>query len=736
MPVKNHLGIPPSYWNIFVEAINNVDEFYKTAFGNIVEHMNIFVLTRYPDIRIKLTALLNNKPDYKDFLRKISTGLHTELRNNANAILLTCFPDREPVPLKNIVSGFFRSASGIEEWQSFCLGLNYSKEALDQLYQQLGSFVEGSKTYALLLLYYHKYHLTENEIEEMVKGLLGPAYFMDRKTIRLSDSSAGILSEPGFFDKIIPYLNNPQAERAERAALTLLDYHNAKLNGQQRAIAWTLQIESYEQSFFDFALKHEDLLQNEAFVESVIEYAAQTGKETLLAHYCKTQKDPTAWKVFFIRFIAKAERFHADLLLELHNWLISHTNKFPGTKTAIAATLTELLQVPAYTEHKYQNNIYQFLLLIADEFEVADKSAILASIEPGSFHINEELLLALALRANFTIPGNYLPSGGHSYMTLFTPYQPWFIENVQAEKLERLLVDTENLPAELLSITGQVILYGQLSAKELEVISEKNILGAYFSMLVNFCRNQPVHIEKMIEIREIGGVKTYQVAETKVHRGIIKNFFQYLLSEKANRDIYINTLKAELDKLGAENVDEYLLELIAYDERIEFKNIEKLLDLLLDRPYLLKKELAYYLSGYFANNISAEEKPLLKEAIENFLSAISNHFEREGSAEKYNLILWLFSLALLSVTDDVPDIARDSFLLGLRYVFLEKNSIQRALHNPPEILFKAGDLFHYTNTLFAKIDATRIKRIIEYGTQSNVPEISSCCRILNALSGK
>lgn len=737
MPLSNHLGLPPAYWKMFLDALINTDQLYLTSFEKAVENMRFFVLTRYPDIRISLTALLNNKPSYKDILKRTSKGLNTNARANANAILLTCFPDQEAETLRKIVSGFFDSSSDTSEWQSFCFGLNYNKETLHELYQHLGDFVEGAKTYALTLLYYHEYDLKADEIGDLVKGSLGPGYFFGRVTTRLSDTQSGILSNPSFFDKIVPYLQHPENDRSERAASTLIDYHYDKLTDEQKAIAWTLRIESYQKSFFEFSLNHEELLTNQAFIESALKYSQTKSKETILALFCKTFTDPRIWHEFFLRVLTEAERYDHGTLLELHNWLISYNRKYEGKKEIFAETVKDLLLIPSYKETLNDNNIYLSLLLIADEFQVANKGEIINSIQLIHRFINEELYCALALRSDFKIPLNYIRDPHNSYITLFAKYEPSFIAAIPKDELNRYLIDSENLPKDLLTKIEQVILFGQLEKAELDSISEKSDVGAYFSMLIEFCRNQPVQIEKLLQIREIGGVKRYQAPETKTHMSVIRRLYRHLLNSEDNRKIYIASLKKELENPNTEHFTDYLLELIAEDENIEFQHIEKLLSILLDKPYLLKENLAYYLSGFFSDHIKVEENEQYKIAIENFLSAIVNSFANDRrDDDRFNLILWLFSLTLLKVSDDVSDTAKHSFLLGLRYVFLEKNSLDRALLNPPEIFFKAGDLFHYTDILFDKVDFIKIKQIISEGVNSNIPEIRSCCRILYALSGQ
>lgn len=735
MPLSNHLGIPPSYWRMFLDALNKSDQFYEQAFANAVSNLRHFVLTRYPDIRISLTTLLENKPAYKDFLKKVSTRLNRALRNGANSILVTCFPDQEFESLHRTISGFYESSSNTQEWQSFCLGLNYSEKTLQQIHDRLGEYVEGAKTYALILLYYHKYSLTDAEINDLVNGLLGPGYFFDRTTVRFSDSQSGILSHPSFSDKLISYLSDADVKKAERAGNLLLDFHNKTLTTEQRASAWSLRIEDYEQYFFDFSLEQESLLADPAFSKAVASYSETQKKETILNLFLSTQTKPDAWKEFLLRFITKSESFDHGILYRVLHWLISYTRKFPDKAPDVSNALSTLLLIPAYKESARDSNVYLYLLLLADHFGADNKAEIQNKIQDSHYFVNEELILALALRSVFPIPVNFIPSRTQNHITLFATYDASFITEVPKEELELYLIDTENISDQLLSKIEQILLFGQLDEAQLQTISVKSSLGAYLSILLSYCRHLKVDIDKLFETRDIGGVKTYQFPTTQKHRKIIIKLYRFLLRSEENLQIYFASLRKQLDDPNNKNFHEHLLELIARDEPISFNHFERLLSDLLDRPYLIKEDMSEYLSHFLANHVTAGEKENYCRAIENFLSAIVNRFDKEGQDGQYNLILWLFSIALIHLSQRTSDIAKESFLLGLRYVFLEKNNMARALIHPPEIFFRAGDLLHYTNVLFSKIKQETIRELIETGVESNIPEISACCRVLYAISG-
>ena len=734
MPLKNHMGIPPSYWRIFLDALLAAEQLYLTAFLEALEDLRPFVLTRYPDIRLRLTKLLYEKPLYKDELRRAAAGLHTGLRNNANSILLTCFPDQEAGALVALVSGFFTHASS-EEWHSFVLGLNYSEDVLNGLYAAKDKLVEGAKAYAFVLLRYHQYPLTKSDANEMVKGLLGPGYFFDRPGLGRTLAQPSILSSKDFLTQLTEYLTNPDINRAQHAASLLLEHHVSSLTLPQLALIHSLQIESFEEGLFRFVDENDALHSNDEFVQLVIAYSEKTKTPTLLSLFYRAQKDGKVWRELFLRFVQRAEKYSADKLDRLHEWLIGFARHSSEQRRSIAEGLKELLLIPAYKEQAANGSIYLYLQIMADQFSIGDKQEMLRLLSLHYHFPDEEILLALALRSGFAIPDNYSQLSYVAHITLFAPYHPDFVATISTEGLERFLVDEENISEQFLPTIEQAILCGQLSEDELNKLGNKNNLAAYTALLVNFCRGKAIDVAKLFKVREIGGAKSYQQNETEKHRQVIWKFYRILLRKPEHRRAYYDALKREMDDPNSEKLHEYLLELLAAHEPMELRHFQRLLDEFLDRPFYLREDLADYLCEYFINPIPQVEGDEFKKLVEKFLLAVVNHYEKEGRDDRYNLHLWLFALVLLRLSSDVLPVAQTAFLLGLRYVFLERNDMQRMLHTPPEIFFRAGDLLRHTHGLLSQIEPQRLQQIISNGAQSNIPEIKAVCRMLFALSG-
>lgn len=738
MPVSNHLGIPPAYWRLFISALIETDKEYPNEFMKAVDGLNKFILTRYPDIRIAFRRLFSEKPIYQDILKESMSGLNTGLKIKSAAILVVCFPETEFLALEKNILGFVYSLHDTE-WQSFCLGLNYSKRVLDYLHSSLTKFTEGAKTYALALLYHHKYKLTQGQIDNLITGLLGEGYFFDNPGIKISGSPSGILSQSTNYEKMVDSLLVEDLAISTKASSILKQYHFEKLDLKLKAIVWLLQIESYERNIFDFALNHIELFSQADFVNSMIGFSESfikaKKKQPLLYVLLKIEKGELNWKDLILRFIEKSERFDKDILHELFQFLLSFCRKYPQNREKISANLKDILQIPAYKENNRNNDIYPILSLIASEFEAIESDKLLPVLTNYRVSLStEEVFCALAIRNHCNIESVNISYLQKNYVILFTPYTPLFFEQITQKEIESILVESEDIPDDFIVKTTDILLKGVLLADDLIKISEKGNLASYFTILISFCRKDQIQIEKLLKARKIGGTKYYQIAKTSAYRHTLRKIYRSVLGEEENRKNYIEALKSELNNPNSDNFPEYFYELIRAGEFIDFEHFIKLLGLFLKRPYLLKEDYCYELCLYLGNKLEEQNNQLLLLEIDKTLDAMNNHYDKDGYDGQYNLMMWLFSLASIYLNKNVNETARTSFLLGLRYIFLEKNSLERNLRNPPEFFFKAEDLYRCTYPLYSKIDIKFIKEILEYGLTCNVPEVSACCRTLAALA--
>jgi hypothetical protein len=682
-----------------------------------------------------LNKLLATKPSYKDLLRDLRKGLLNSSAHNANAILVTCFPDREPDALVSLIKGFFNAPFDMEEWQSFLLGLNFSLEVLEKLHSQISNFIEGPRTFALLLLFYHRYHLTVTELEELYHDILGAGHFFDRPTARTTNFNPIVLSQSDFLPKLIFYLHSPDNIRANRAADILLNYHTDSMTMEQKAIAWSLEVEGFESYFYRLSLDHPFLLATPEFKKAADIFTLTRPHSTLLSSYLAADADPANWKSFIIQGIVYAEKSVSEEFYNLYFWILSFLRQNAEVKPYFIQAIKDLLLVPAYRESQSNNHTYQFLLLIAHELEVDVKIEIPKSLQVRQYRIDEELTCALFLRIQ-ELPSGYPRSSMNSHMVLFAEYQPDLISEVPKEDLDRQLIESENISSELLPKIGQLLLYGQLDKSSLEIIAKQSRLGAILSTIIGFCRSESFPIETLLEISEIETVRNRTSPVINQYREIIQKIARSLLNDPENKNKYFTLVRSLLDQCDEFQFEGYLLELLRSGELPSLANIERLLSLLLDIPHILNNGLAFELCRFFADRMPEEMRATLIHNIELTLDSLNHHFENH-SENKYNFVSWILSLASIHLRGSVTEIARHSFLIGLQGVFIDKNDLRYSVSGGNEqVIFAGTEMMNATFLLFEKLSSDTIQDILQFGLNVNVPEIRAVCRLLYYMSGK
>lgn len=259
IPTDNHLGIPPSFWTIFLPALQLSENDYSGAFAKSIKHLSLLILTRHPELRIAFVNLFNEKIFYKDLVRELMYNLDNKIRYLSASLLLTINSDSEHDALEIVLSGF-SSTSDLDEWQTFVLGLRYSKATLDQIYKKINILTEASQIFALTLLSRNNYPLTKKDLELLVDGLLGSGYFNDKSGYGFNAKFHVTLSQKTYKDNLVQYLIGDNLKKAKRAASILKQFHWDDLDNNIKTKVNILHAEHDENYFFEITVKNKNIL--------------------------------------------------------------------------------------------------------------------------------------------------------------------------------------------------------------------------------------------------------------------------------------------------------------------------------------------------------------------------------------------------------------------------------------------------------------------------------------------
>ncbi|KRD09127.1 hypothetical protein ASE21_14870 [Flavobacterium sp. Root901] len=735
VPVDNHLGIPPAFWRVFLAALQQSETDHEGQFRKAVKHMSLLTLTRYPEIRIAFSHLLNAKNIYQEVLREGILGLDSKVRYLSAAILLTTNPGDEFEALEAILYGI-GNKSDMSEWERFCLGLHYSGAVLKKLHQQADSFLGIARIFVLLLLKRNNVQLTAGQMDNLTQGLLLEGYFLDIQGSGVKTKYNIILSRPEYVRALVGFMDSENNLLAQRSADMLYQYHLSKVDDSKKAKIYMLYCEKYERAFFEFTVDSEVDLLDDRIVEQMQkdadEYKAKHAKEPLLWLFCKALKTNAGFEEV-MKTLLKKERLSINNEWDsTYEWLLNLERRFPDIKSGISFAVGELMQIPAIIEADTDN--FAWLKLMEHEFNPGSDTDPdkLAELLPNRA---EELYIALYTRDAYKKNLKDVIPVEPAYYRVFANNRSEYVEEISENDMERYLFSAEQIPAELGSKILNVLLFGNFSGEELGKIENKGELGSYCATVIKFCRGVNVNAALFSRSFDIGGFSRSQRDLSTYHKTILYGIYKVLLSKEEFEQNLIIGIEAELENENSENYTVHFQQLLELGYRFKKEQVVRLFAFLDDKPYYFKPGLVFGISRYFASQLNLEDKDYYIENFKKFLSSNRGQFSKYDMDPQVNIVSWVLSLVVLFLEEKVSEEAKFGFLLGLQSCFLEKNSLQRYAFEKPDYFFQAGSLLRVSGILLEKIDPALISEIIHYGKHSNIAEVRATCHALSALSG-
>jgi hypothetical protein len=728
VPTDNHLGIQPSFWRIFIEALLNSKGLFEYPFEQLVSGMSLFTLPRYPDVRISLTALLKKVPRYKELLNLMGQGLAPVLAYHANSILAACFPGDDNAALLTLMKGTFSHHSDKDEWHRFLFTLNFSLSVKEKLHQEIPNFVEPAKTFALGFLYFQGYPLTSAEIAMLTNGLLGLGHRFDA-SLWLASTDPSFLANHRVFDTLLQKLDDPNPRIADIAASSLLSYHKGDLTVDQLAKAYSLQTKSFTHTFYRLPIDEPDLFRSEEFKAAVI--GGSLGQPSLLDLYFRAGQDVGLWEEFFKTSISRSFTGGSLEMDRLYFWIINILRLDDSARQYMGIAVESLLKLPGNQEER---RVYPFLLLFGDELGLTIKDEIKADTSKWDSSRDEEIILALAIRAGIQVSS--LPPGqSRSWYIIFSQYHSSALKSVSDEDLKLFAADTQKIPSQLMERMGSLLFYGQLTQTERKAIGESGNIGAIIDTIVGFCRGEEFAISRFLEITQASIFPTGVHDSEGRYLNILENVASVLLQTEEDKPKYVLAIRSLLTTDDPFMFHRYLIKLFVAGEQPTIDDVRKLLRFLSTWDRIIDIGVAYYLSNYFASHVPDEHRIPLAEEIDGILGSMILDYGFR-SPDNYLLALWVLSLAVIHLQQKVSINSERAFLLGLQSVYIDKSSLGHYPANGHQgVNFPGQDLFNYTAALFEKISIHNLKTLYESGTRSNIPELRATCRFLWMLSG-
>lgn len=733
IPINNHLGIPPAFWNLFIPALQFSVTQYGEEFLKSIKHLSLLILTRQPEIRIAFTNLFKEKIFYKDLVREKMYNLDNQTRYISASLLLAIGAESEYDALEIVISGFSESSTR-DEWQTFVLELRYSENVLNNLYQNKHLFTEYSKIFALTLLSRNSFPLKPADTTLLVDGLLGPGYFSDKSGFGFNTKHHITLSQRRYKDILVSYIRNQNLIKAERAAGLLKQFHWEGLDDLTKARINILNAEDDENYFHKITIEEKSLLFEGSNFDNItieaINYEKDYGKKALLWMFCESVKENTGFDLFFKKLLQKNGTSFRSELDHQYEWLKNISKHYPELKDQLSEVLKEMLRIPTIQENS--SDLYAWLKLMENEF--CESSNINHSILLDQIpQTDEEVFAALYFRGLYNLDLNHIDY--RNVRNFSSNFETEIINPVDQKEMERLLFDLENIPIDLNLKIEDVIIFGTFSSEELEKFQENGPLSAYFATVVKFVRNLTVDVTLFSKSKEIGNGTVDNVRITSHHKKILFKIYQILISEDEHYSLLVNTLLEEMENNSEKNYVEKFFQLLVLGHNFKLEHLIKLFIELDKRTYSLTPDRAKVLTIYLSEKVSRQDSQKCIIVLKQILLKNKNIFEKDGSDRNRNVLCWILSLALLKFEEKISDEARSGFLLGLQSCFLERNSMRRRGYDEKELSFTGGELLENTELLLRKVKPELIRDIIKYGTTTNIPQIRAVAFLLSTIAG-
>jgi hypothetical protein len=450
-------------------------------FAFAIDGLGEFVLPRYPEVRQQLRDLLSGTQGeaYRAALRsKLNTPSLSE-RRAAAAVLVTCFPHEEALALQTVV----RSIAGgyitrWHEWEAYLLSINFGRGPLIALKSALPDLSEASASFGYRLLLNNKIELNDAEHDQALRSILGYGP-------QIREMEVTWLRSPRVRLALLAIVLSPKAnDDRVAAARLLLDFHKSYLNSNDFVLCRSLAISGALDSEV-FVSEIEKLRADNDYATAVEElerkHQAENSPRPLLSMLRASIYDVSVWDDIVWRLICE-ERSPFSLsgaglgLLEIGR-VFSDLRSPIGN--AAAKHLTNI-QRRAQTGglQQWADDVYQWLVLIADEFVGIPKEQIEA-ILISKRAIHREVTVALLYRLG-TTPAGLLTHG------TFNVSASTEVSAFSATELFEAARPTELFPSDLCNRLEATIAHRVVTSNEIDNIRVQGTNGALIASVLSF----------------------------------------------------------------------------------------------------------------------------------------------------------------------------------------------------------------------------------------------------------
>lgn len=733
---ERDMGAYSAYWRILLEGLLKISPIRSDLLGVSLYQLGEFILPRYPEIRRGFQNLLLKKVEYKDFLKKLLNSLDNKIRYRAACILMTCFPEDEIYATEIVIKSTIHSFKN-GEWNSFCMRLKLGEKILEHIYEKINMLHTVPKTFALALLYHNEKKLSEDEYRQLIIGLLGAGSFLDVHYSHYSNVSLKqILAQDSCINILIECLD--ENKLCKEAAYALLQHHQKRLSPDVIVQCICILLDSFDNFKLHMYLsKFEELAKDRVFIEKMQAYSKsvqeRTSQEPFIGIYLRTIDNINAWKdLLWTILFCKADSFksHSDIEWSMM-WVLDKGRCSRAIGEVIGLAAKEFLDHSSVNADRMYNDAISWLALLAHEFSGLSAQKI-EYVVMNTQPISQEITAALLSRLGY-VPQGFKAKDNREYLAPFMKRNTNASDEININKIIEITRDSDEIHNEYCIYIDRTLILGLFNEDDLGQIAIKSLNGALFSSIVCFCRN---NLKEYNWVTRNIGLKLSKNENNQTAK-VVNKVFLILRSVIANtptaREEYFKDIEETIKTHSHTEIVYLYKELLNNNFGLKSSLLEGLFYEITEKAYYLDWELGHLLADYIVNEIKEEEKPLAINCLKKAISS-ANAEVKDLPSIIDGIREWLLSLAYFYLIGEIDEESERLFLIGLQSAFIHHYDI-RSQYGLDRKYLTAKEILNVVYPLLDRVSSNIIQRCIQKGVVSDIPEVSTVCKLLLNLAG-
>jgi predicted MPP superfamily phosphohydrolase len=717
------------WWRVLLSVIDQLED-GPQLLAKCACCMGEFILPRNPEVREAFSRVLNGAKsnEFRNALRDDLLSLDPRLRRGAAVILVATDPRTEAealyVSVRSRAEGKFHDW---HEWEAFCLTLNFSPSVLELLRSRLHLLEQQSRTLALTIL-----AKARMQIEPYRNELLTNLQQVGNWHLANEPVTLEMLKHVETFDRLVDQLNEPNTEKAVRAAEWLLDYHPDKLTPILEAKCVVIRNKpsgwSWELSKLMIRVVR-DAEFARIIDEACVEIERQGSRPPFLGLLTRAVDGKLPWKdVVWAMLCDDSGRGFSSEADMSGQTLIEFGLVNEELQKSIGAAAKQCLEDPRMSQNRWVD-AYQWLAVIADEF-IGLERKILEDALMRHRPIQCSAAAALIARLGEVPEGVTFDRGVRR-----RPAETKTTSSRITDKESLLLLlkdyarDSDKLHPSLLDAITESLFLSPYDEQVLRDIASIGKPGALISLGLRFCYGTKPRLTETIPLLDVWG-KIWDEERNDPHQKRLNRLWMMV--------------RQSVIKDNGKAANQYLAEL---DEKLLEGNVWELalaFEILRVRGALLREHVLIVFRNY-ANHSSFLHEDLFRELAEWLSTKLDDITKDEVNIATHEALVilnearwdfsdgshpntWaclLFPTIQWALTGAASDESKCVFLRGLKFSFEQLTSRGKKTSN-------LHNLLSYLAPLLSKVPPEILGGTIRDGATVNDPAVNALCRMIQS----